>query len=65
MRFSPTMAQGRARALALASGVVCGSLCRGLSAAFGLAALMERWSGVPAGVFAYAGVHMLLASQGR
>jgi threonine/homoserine/homoserine lactone efflux protein len=87
------MAQGRARALALASGVVCGSLFWGLCAAFGLAALMARWSGalavvnslafsthtarraydagerwvnaVLAGVFAYAGVRMLLASQAR
>ena len=38
------MAQGRTRALALAAGIVSGSLCWGLSAAFGLAALMQRWS---------------------
>lgn len=32
------------RALALAAGIVSGSLCWGLAAAFGLAALMARWS---------------------
>ncbi|MFJ1470791.1 LysE family translocator [Massilia orientalis] len=53
------MAQGRARALALASGVVCGSLCWGLCAAFGLAALMERWSGALAVVKAIGGVYLL------
>ncbi|PQO92467.1 lysine transporter LysE [Massilia phosphatilytica] len=53
------MAQGRARALALASGVVCGSLCWGLCAAFGLAALMERWSGALAIVKAVGGAYLL------
>ena len=53
------MAQGRARALALASGIVCGSLCWGLCAAFGLAALMERWSGALAVVKAVGGVYLL------
>jgi threonine/homoserine/homoserine lactone efflux protein len=38
------MAQGRARALVLASGVVSGSLFWGLCAAFGLAALMQRYA---------------------
>jgi len=38
------MAHGRARALVLAAGVVSGSLCWGLCAAFGLGALMQRYS---------------------
>jgi len=38
------MAQGRGRALALASGVVSGSLFWGLCAALGLAALMQRYA---------------------
>ena len=53
------MAQGRARALALASGIVCGSLCWGLCAAFGLAALMERWSGALAIVKVVGGLYLL------
>jgi threonine/homoserine/homoserine lactone efflux protein len=53
------MAQGRARALALASGIVCGSLCWGLCAAFGLAALMERWSGALAVVKVVGGLYLL------
>jgi threonine/homoserine/homoserine lactone efflux protein len=53
------MAQGRARALALTSGIVCGSLCWGLCAAFGLAALMERWSGALAVVKAIGGLYLL------
>jgi threonine efflux protein len=38
------MTQGRARALALASGIVSGSLFWGLCAALGLAALMQRYA---------------------
>jgi threonine/homoserine/homoserine lactone efflux protein len=38
------MAQGRTRALVLASGVVSGSLFWGLCAALGLAALMQRYA---------------------
>lgn len=53
------MAQGRMRALALASGVVCGSLFWGLCAAFGLAALMERWAGALAVVKVVGGVYLL------
>jgi threonine/homoserine/homoserine lactone efflux protein len=53
------MAQGRVRALALASGVVCGSLFWGLCAAFGLAALMARWSGALAVVKAIGGLYLL------
>jgi threonine/homoserine/homoserine lactone efflux protein len=53
------MAQGRARALALASGVVCGSLFWGLCAAFGLAALMARWSGALAVVKVVGGLYLL------
>jgi len=53
------MAQGRVRALALASGVVCGSLFWGLCAAFGLAALMARWSGALDVVKAIGGVYLL------
>ena len=39
-----TMAHGRARALALAAGVVAGSQTWGLCAAFGMAAVMQRYS---------------------
>lgn len=53
------MAQGRTRALALAAGVVCGSLLCGLCAAFGLAALMERWSGALAVVKVVGGLYLL------
>jgi threonine efflux protein len=53
------MAQGRARALALAAGVVSGSLCWGLSAAFGLAALMQRWSAALAAVKVVGGLYLL------
>jgi threonine efflux protein len=53
------MAQGRARALALSAGIVSGSLCWGLSAAFGLAALMERWSGALAAVKIAGGLYLL------
>lgn len=53
------MAQGRARALTLAAGVVSGSLCRGLCAAFGLAALMQRWSAALAVVKIVGGLYLL------
>jgi threonine/homoserine/homoserine lactone efflux protein len=53
------MAQGRTRALALTSGIVCGSLWWGLCAAFGLAALMERWSGALAVVKIIGGLYLL------
>jgi threonine/homoserine/homoserine lactone efflux protein len=53
------MAQGRARALALAAGVVGGSLCWGLCAAFGLAAMMQRWSGALAVVRMIGGLYLL------
>jgi len=53
------MAQGRTRALALAAGIVSGSLCWGLSAAFGLAALMARWSGALVVVKVVGGLYLL------
>ena len=53
------MAQGRARALALAAGIVSGSLCWGLSAAFGLAALMQRWSAALVAVKVVGGLYLL------
>jgi threonine/homoserine/homoserine lactone efflux protein len=53
------MAQGRARALTLAAGVVGGSLCWGLCAAFGLAAAMQRWSGALAVVKTIGGLYLL------
>ena len=59
------MAQGRARALALTSGIVCGSLCRGVCAAFGLAALMERWSGALAIVKVAGGLYLLWMAPRR
>ena len=53
------MAQGRTRALALAAGIVSGSLCWGLSAAFGLGALMQRWSAALMIVKAIGGLYLL------
>jgi threonine/homoserine/homoserine lactone efflux protein len=53
------MAQGRARALVLASGVVSGSLFWGLCAALGLAALMQRYAAALVLVKALGGVYLL------
>ena len=53
------MAQGRARALALAAGVVAGSQIWGLSAAFGMAALMQRYSNALQLVKAAGGMYLL------
>jgi len=57
--MSTAMTQGRARALMLAAGIVSGSLCWGLCAAFGLAALMERWTGALAVVRTVGGLYLL------
>jgi len=58
------MAQGRARALVLASGIVSGSLCWGLCAAFGLAALMQRYAAALLIVKLVGGLYLLwMASQ--
>jgi threonine/homoserine/homoserine lactone efflux protein len=53
------MAQGRARALALAAGVVAGSQIWGLSAAFGMAAVMQRYSSALQFVKAAGGMYLL------
>jgi threonine/homoserine/homoserine lactone efflux protein len=53
------MAQGRARALALAAGVVAGSQIWGLSAAFGMAAVMQRYSSALQFVKAAGGLYLL------
>ena len=53
------MAQGRARALALAAGVVAGSQVWGLAAAFGLAAVMQRYSDALLVVKAIGGIYLL------
>jgi threonine efflux protein len=53
------MAQGRTRALVLAAGIVSGSLCWGLCAAFGLAALMQRWSAALLCVKVLGGLYLL------
>ena len=42
--MAAAMSQGRSQALALAAGVVCGSLVWGLAAALGLSALMHKYS---------------------
>lgn len=42
--MTTAMSRGRTHALALAAGVVNGSLVWGLSAAFGLSSLMQSWS---------------------
>jgi len=42
--MAAAMSQGRRQALALAAGVVCGSLVWGLAAALGLSALMHTYS---------------------
>jgi threonine/homoserine/homoserine lactone efflux protein len=42
--MAAAMSRGRRQALALAAGVVCGSLVWGLAAALGLSALMHRYS---------------------
>ena len=57
--MSTAMTHGRARALLLAAGIVSGSLCWGLCAAFGLAALMERWTGALAIVRTVGGLYLL------
>jgi threonine efflux protein len=53
------MAQGRARALMLASGVVSGSLFWGLCAALGLAALMQRYATALSVVKVMGGLYLL------
>jgi threonine/homoserine/homoserine lactone efflux protein len=53
------MAQGRARALALAAGVVAGSQIWGMSAAFGMAAVMQRYSNALLIVKAAGGMYLL------
>ena len=53
------MAQGRARALALAAGVIAGSQIWGLSAAFGMAAVMHRYSNALQLVKAMGGMYLL------
>lgn len=53
------MTQGRTRALALAGGIVCGSLFWGLCAAFGLAALMERYAAALVLLKIVGGVYLL------
>jgi threonine/homoserine/homoserine lactone efflux protein len=53
------MAQGRARALVLASGIVTGSLFWGLCAALGLAALMQRYAAALLVVKVAGGLYLL------
>jgi threonine/homoserine/homoserine lactone efflux protein len=53
------MAQGRTRALALASGIVSGSLFWGLCAALGLAALMQRYAAALVLVKLIGGLYLL------
>jgi threonine/homoserine/homoserine lactone efflux protein len=53
------MAQGRTRALVLVSGIVSGSLFWGLCAAFGLAALMQRYAAALVFVKLLGGLYLL------
>jgi threonine efflux protein len=53
------MAHGRARALMLGAGIVCGSLFWGLCAAFGLAALMHRYAAALVALKVLGGLYLL------
>jgi threonine efflux protein len=58
------MAHGRARALVLGAGIVCGSLFWGLSAAFGLAALMGRYAAALVVLKVLGGLYLLWLAWG-
>ncbi len=57
--MSTAMSRGRAHALALAAGVMSGSLVWGFSAAFGLSALMQAYSWTLVAVKIAGGLYML------
>jgi threonine efflux protein len=54
------MSQGRRQAVALASGIVCGSLVWGLASALGLSALMHTYSWALVALKVLGGFYMLL-----
>jgi len=60
--MSTAMSQGRRQALALASGVVCGSLIWGLTAALGLSALMRTYSWALVALKVLGGLYLLFLS---
>lgn len=57
--MAAAMAQGRGHALALAGGVVCGSVFWGLAAALGLSALLHAFSWALVALKLLGGVYML------
>lgn len=56
------MSQGRRQAIALAAGVVCGSLMWGLAAALGLSALMRTYSWTLVALKVLGGLYLLFLS---
>lgn len=60
--MATAMSQGRRQALALAAGVVCGSLVWGLAAALGLSALMRTYSWALVSLKVLGGLYLLFLS---
>jgi len=60
--MATAMSQGRRQALALAAGVVCGSLVWGLAAALGLSALMRTYSWSLVALKVLGGLYLLFLS---
>ncbi len=60
--MATAMSQGRRQALALAAGVVCGSLVWGLAAALGLSALMRTFSWALVALKVLGGLYLLFLS---
>lgn len=60
--MAAAMSQGRRHAMALAAGVVCGSLAWGLAAALGLSALMRTYSWTLVALKLLGGVYLLYLS---
>ncbi|MFN3988604.1 MAG: LysE family translocator [Rhodocyclaceae bacterium] len=60
--MATAMSQGRRQALALAAGVVCGSLVWGLAAALGLSELMRSYSGALVALKVLGGLYLLYLS---
>lgn len=60
--MATAMSQGRRQAMALASGIVCGSLMWGLGAALGLSALMRTYSWTMVVLKVLGGLYLLFLS---
>lgn len=60
--MAAAMSQGRRHALALAAGVVCGSLLWGLAAALGLSAVMRTYSWALVALKVLGGLYLLFLS---